>query len=236
MGSCRNISSALCTCPQQADLESGYVAQLCLACFVTASATTSSSSPTTQTFTLRPDQVPSAKVDTALICGHLHRHTDCSLNNMWSIGVYKDSCTVCCGLSACSGCLMGSRITPCRTGFFLLLLGAAVPGGFHILPLAATHHVLYVDECIIATTLLKQCKGVADQLSQAVVLLLTVVNAIANVLVAAAGSKHILSATCPCHGHTPTSWPWWLRSCVQHTNSGLESSCCIGAPLLCLTV
>jgi hypothetical protein len=31
-----------------------------------------------------------------------------------------------------------------------------------VLAPAATHHVFDVDECIIAATLLKQCKGVAD--------------------------------------------------------------------------
>lgn len=51
--------------------------------------------------------------------------------------------------------------------------------------LIAWDHVLDVDEGIFSATLLKECQGVADQLSQAVILLLPVVNAISQVLVPA---------------------------------------------------
>lgn len=51
--------------------------------------------------------------------------------------------------------------------------------------LVRRHHVFDVDESIFATTLLKQGQGVADQLAQAVILLLPIVNAVAQVLVPA---------------------------------------------------
>ncbi len=44
-------------------------------------------------------------------------------------------------------------------------------------------HALDVDECILPSPLLKQCQCVADQLPQAVIVLLAIVNAITQVLV-----------------------------------------------------
>lgn len=60
-----------------------------------------------------------------------------------------------------------------------------------------THHVLYVDEGILASPLLKQCQRVADELTQTVILLLAIVNAITKILVPA-GAKAGLEGLQPC--------------------------------------
>jgi hypothetical protein len=50
---------------------------------------------------------------------------------------------------------------------------------------APTHHVLDVDERVLASPLLQQRQCVADELAQAVILLLRIVNAVTQVLVPA---------------------------------------------------